>query len=169
MMGDTDSSILSEPGWAGGGKARQKAAVPLSGSTHSRRNFSVRALGTALLDQEQANAFQQLHRRIHALGKKDVSPRVFFVGLYFSREQDHRGFRRYILDPAHEAGAIQSRHEQIAEDQVNPALLEKFQRLPAARAGPHLVAARLQHEFADGESLLVIVYTQNRSLWSHNR
>src|SRR6185312_617542 len=77
--------------------------------------------------------------------------------------------RRHVLDCLDQLMAVEPGHDQVAEHQVDAALLELLQCILSGAAGDHAVAARFQDHLADGEGLLVIVNAQNRSFRFHGR
>ena len=86
------------------------------------------ALGTALTDQEQPNAFQKIRRNVHAFGEKDIGLTVLLVNLHFAGQQNRGRFRRTVFDSLNQFAAINSWHDQIGEHKIHATLREPIQR-----------------------------------------
>ncbi len=92
----------------------------------------------------------------------------FSYTLIFPEKQDGGQTWRLALDPFDQFGAVQAGHDEIAEYQVDAAPAERLQRVVPVVAGDHAIAAGFQHDFADGEGLLVVVNAKNRLLGLHS-
>ena len=126
------------------------------------------ALGTALPNQQQADALQQLDWRVHPFGQENVGLAVTIVDFDFARQKNSRSLGREALDLFDQPGSIQTGHNQIGQDQVDAALFEALQSLGASRAGEHAIASGFQHDLTNRERLFVIVDAEDRSFWFHS-
>ena len=113
------------------GRLNYAEAVPLEEllSNADLVGSAGRALGTALPNQKNPNPLQQFGRGVHALGKKDVSHGVALVPFYRPREKDRGSLRREFLDSCDQFRAIYPGHHQIAQYEIDPALIEQSQRI----------------------------------------
>ncbi|SPF37396.1 hypothetical protein SBA1_180024 [Candidatus Sulfotelmatobacter kueseliae] len=146
------------------------SAEPVSGYAdfaRNRRRTLLHALRPALPHQQQADALEQIHGRVHAFGEEHIRARIMVVDAHLAGDEDGRSVRRHFLDLGDQLRAVESRHGHVGDHQINAALQEAFQRFFSAGEGGYTVASRLQHDFAVGQRLFVIVYTQNCALWFH--
>ena len=127
----------------------------------------VQPLGAALFHQHEADTLQQLNGSVHSLGQEEICARIFFIKPGLAGKKNGRSAGGNFLDLVHQLGAVQAGHLQVTQDQINAALLKGFQGLVAIAASQHAVAARFQHQFSNGERLLIIVHAQDRSFRSH--
>src|SRR5579864_6791014 len=106
------------------------------GTASSRRlhNLGLRALRAALPNQQQPDTLQQLGRRVHSLGQKNIGPAVAIVDFNFARKKNYGSLWRQALDLVDQFGSIQSGHDEIGQHQVNSTLLKSLQRVVAAGA-----------------------------------
>lgn len=124
-------------------------------------------LGSTLLDEQDAYALQQFNGGIHSLGKEKISAQVLVIHLYLAGKKDGGRFRGHIFHFVDESVAVQTRHEQISQYQINAAAVEKFKCGMAAVAGNHAVASSFKHYLTNGKRLFIIVNAEDRFLGSH--
>lgn len=125
------------------------------------------ALGTALTDQEQPNAFQKIRRNVHTFGEKDIGLTILLVNLHFAGQQNRGRFRRTVFDSLNQFAAINSWHDQIGEHKIHATLREPIQSLLSVGVGQHSISARFQHYFSNGERLFVVINAEDRPFRLH--
>jgi hypothetical protein len=126
-----------------------------------------RTFGAPLTHQQQPYAFQQFSRLVHTLGQKQIGLRVAFIDLDASGNKNCRSLRGNFFDLMDHMRAVQARHYEIGDDEINPAALKCLQRLLAVVAGHYAIAASFEQNFSYGKGLFVVVDAENRLLGLH--
>ena len=65
--------------------------------------------------------------------------------------------------------AVGSGHHQVGDHQINPPRRKQLERIFSAVAGQHAIATGLEHDFANGKRLFIIVYAEDGPFRLHFR
>lgn len=121
--------------------------------------YTLGPLGPTLPDQKHSDTLEQICWRIHALREKYISPSVAIIYTDFPGKQNGGGLGRQVFDGIDQSRTIKSGHDQVCHHQVHATFPEAMQRICSIGKGQDPVSSGLQHDFADGQCLLIVVDT----------
>src|SRR6185437_14719780 len=122
---------------------------------------------TSFARNHHADALQHLKRRAGALGQKRVGTDGPLEVLDAAAQDDGRHLGSHGFHSAHQLVAVHLRHQQVAQYQVYIPCSEYFESVGSRVGTQHAIPTRLQHKFANGKRLLVVIDAKDGLAWPH--